>query len=266
MYLFYCDESNLDPASSEFFVYGGVAVPGEKAAGLSSGIEALRVAFNVPRDHLLKFNPAPAGMAHADFVALKRAIVELAAGHDCVFIANLVLHGIARDPAKARRFGVNTVLYHYDCLLGRREDYGIALIDRFCDEQIDQQLRDRFAIGVTDLPHSPELRLERILGFHYSAIGQAHFATLVDIVIGAFRYSVNCFTTERHLDSARTILEMLQPLFLGGEGGRVASVSLQFNPVVVKAEKYKERYESLQEFLKECGIAMSQEITDVRAH
>lgn len=259
MRLFYCDESNLDPAVCEFFVYGGVDISAEGAAALSAGIEEARTRAGVPREHLLKFNPSPAGLTHQAFVGLKTRVVELAVEHGVTFIANLVLHRIAGDPDKARRHALNTVLYHFDCMLHRIGDHGLVLVDRFTDTQLDQQLRDRFSIGVTGLPYSPELPLERILGYHYSAIGQAHFTSLVDIVIGSFRYAVNSFSSGNHRDTAERILAMLAPLFLR-EGTSVIEVSLQFNPVVVKVGGYRERYQKLKEFLGSCGIAIRQEI------
>lgn len=71
MYLLYCDETNIKKVSGDFFVYGGVAINAAKAGALSSAIEQTRKDFGVPREHLLKFNPGPAGMSHDKVVELK---------------------------------------------------------------------------------------------------------------------------------------------------------------------------------------------------
>lgn len=265
MYLLYADESNLDAATTEFFVYGGIAVPTSNASTLSQNIEELRTEAKVPRDFQLKFNPAPPKTDHADFAALKQAIVEAAIESECVLLANLILHKIAGDPDEARRTSINTVSYHFNCFLHRADQYGLVLIDQFTDHQIAPQLRERFAIGLTGMPYSKELRLDKILGFHYSAIGQAHFTSLIDIVIGSFRYAVNSFSTQRREDSARLIFSLLSPLFYRAKDDRrVDTIGLQFNPVAVKARQYRDRYQELKDFFGECGIEMAQEITSQR--
>ncbi|KAH2813675.1 hypothetical protein KXV85_004940, partial [Aspergillus fumigatus] len=42
MDLLYCDESNLENRAGEFLLYGGIRIPGDQAAALSTRIEALR--------------------------------------------------------------------------------------------------------------------------------------------------------------------------------------------------------------------------------
>lgn len=265
MYLLYADESNLDPTGTEFFVYGGVAVPSQSAAELSTEIERIRTDAGVPRDFLLKFNPRPENMDHEGFRSLKQTVIEAAANCGCVFFSNLILHRIAQDQQEARRTGINTIVYHFDTYLRSVSDHGLVLIDRFQDDQIDTQLRRRFSTGVTGLPFSEEHRLERILGFHYSAIGQSHFTSVVDIIIGAFRYAVNSFSNQRNLTSARSILQVVSPLFLRSKSGdRVRAISLHFSPVVVTAPPLRTRYEELQSFFLECGIEMAQTVSAQR--
>lgn len=261
MYLFYTDETNLDPAQADFFVYGGLAIPVEQAKQLSEVIDALPVRFGLPPDAVLKFNPAPTGLDHDRFKSLKQAIVEAAINHGCQFIATLTLHRIASGgPDEARRFAINTIAYHFNGFLNVRGTHGLVLIDRFTDAQIDDQLRDRFAVGVRGLPYSPTMRLQNIVGFHYAAIGQAHFGSIIDIVLGSFRFAVNAFTKD---DTARrrsgdTILRLLAPLFVKNDDGRVAGIGLHFSPVAVRAANYRDQYEALRSYLAECGIMTSQ--------
>ena len=56
MHLLYTDEVNVDPENSEFFVYAGVAIPGDNAAALSTAIENLRTHYGYQPSDLLKFN------------------------------------------------------------------------------------------------------------------------------------------------------------------------------------------------------------------
>lgn len=265
MYLLYADESNLDPSTTEFFVYGGVTIPGDRAAELSKRIDGARKRLGVPKNEIVKFNPPPASLGHSQFIDLKVAIIEAAVNCECSLLANLIMHKIATNPQEARLYAINTIVYHFECFLEPLGEHGLVLIDRFQDDRIDDQLRERFSVGVTNLPHSSEYPLERIIGYHYAAIGQAHFTSVVDIVIGSLRYAVNCFSSGNNLDSARRILATLGPLFFRRNGeARVPSIGLQLNPVVVKSPMYRQRYAELKDFLHGAGIEMEQEITGVR--
>ena len=263
MHLLYADETNLDPSAGDFFVYGGVVVPGDKAKLLSDSIDALRVKFKLPATEILKFNPAPAGLSHEDFKALKQAVLEEAVKHQCILLSSVTLHQIAGNPEVARRYAINSIAFHFDQLLQRRSSHGLVLIDRFSDAQIDSQLRDRFAVGVVNMPHSSDIRLARVLGFHYSAIGQSHFPSLIDIALGSFRFAVNAFTKndESRLPSARLMMELISPLFMRTDAtARVSGLCLHFSPKTVKVAKYRAKYESLRDFFSSCGAEPAQQI------
>ena len=163
------------------------------ALELSKTIEEMRSSAGVPTDFLLKFNPSPENLSHLEFNKLKQKVIEAAAQHGCTFFSSLILHDIATSPDDARRNAINTICYHFDCFLHRKKSHGLVLIDRFNDSQIDAHLREKFSIGVTGLPYSPRRRLDKIIGFHYSAIGQSHYSSVIDIVLGSMRYAVNAF-------------------------------------------------------------------------
>ena len=96
-------------------------------------------------------------------------------------------------PKARKKLGVkrlNRICYHFNCYLSPIHSHGLVLIDRFSDTQIDSHLRKKFSTGLTGMPYGDTLKLQNIVGFHYSAIGQSHFGSLIDIVIGSFRYAV----------------------------------------------------------------------------
>lgn len=267
MHLFYCDESNLDKRSGDFLVYGGIAIPPEAASDLSASIEKIRKEGGISRDFQLKFNPRPAGMDHATFRDIKQAILETSVEHGTHLLAYAILHDIASSPDEARRFGINTVCYHFDCLLHRIGGHGVVLIDRFNDEgnKIDAHLVEKFTVGLTGMPHSREYRMERVLGFHYSAIGQSNFTSLIDIALGSLRYSMNVHTrriTEQR-QSAKNVLRILSPLFYREkDSDAVSEISIELSPKVIKSDKYKYIYRSMKDFLAEGNIKIAQKIAD----
>ncbi|MXP09612.1 DUF3800 domain-containing protein [Pseudoblastomonas halimionae] len=270
MYLLYCDESNMEERAGDFLLYAGVSIPPENARALAREIEEVRERAGVPRDFLLKFNPVPPELGHADFIALKQAILKKAAEHGARLFAYVVLHDIAKTTGlhEARRNGVNAVLYHFDCYLNRKSGTGLALLDRFTDEGnlIDGHLREKVAIGITGLPYSKEKRLGNLIGVHYSAIGQSHFCSLVDIVVGSLRFAINVHTREQAklAKSAGIILTLLSPLFFREEGDfaseKVSEIGFQFSPKSVRYEPYREKYLGLHAFLAENGIVSDQSI------
>jgi len=269
MYLLYSDETNLEPRDFEFFIYGGIAIPGDNAKSLHDSIEKTRHKYDVPADCLLKFNPTPECLTHQQYINVKQSMIESAVSHGCRFFVSAILHNIATSPDDARRKEINRITYHYDCFLSRLNDYGLVLVDRFYDGQIDAHLREKFAIGLRGFPYTDPMRLARIIGFHYSAIGQSHFSSIVDIALGSFRYAVNVHARndQKNMPAARKLLKLIEPLFLRNPyTNNVDEISLFFSPKVVDAPKYKDKYQSLKDFLYDNGITAGQEITNMRKY
>jgi hypothetical protein len=270
VHLLYCDETNLQERRGDFLIYGGITIESARALDLSHRIDDIRRGAMVDRSFRLKFNPGPPGLPQDDFIALKQEIIQAATEHGVGLLAYLVLHDIAGDPDAARRYGINTICYHFDCILHRRNDAGLVLIDRFTDEgnQIDAHLTEKFSVGVRGMPYSREMRLNRIVGLHYSAIGQSHFPSLIDIILGSLRFAVNRHTRgiEQHENTARALLGLLAPMFDRREDGRVSELSLLFSPKVIKLEQFRARYQGLKDYLAASGIEAEQIITEYRQY
>lgn len=271
MHLLYCDETNMEERSGDFLIYGGLMIDSAQAQGLSDAIDEARRSRGVPRDHRLKFNPGPEGFSHAQFIDLKRAVLEAARTHGARLLVYTILHDIARNPDEARRNGINTVCYHFHCALNRVDQPGLVLIDRFNDagNEIDAHLRDKFTVGLTGMPYGNELPISNIVGFHYSAIGQSHFASLIDIALGSLRFSVNAHTRQLtdYTASARTLLSLLAPLFWREQGdASISEIGFAYSPKVVQVSHYRQRYQALKDFLATGGIDTKQEITGQRQY
>ncbi len=268
MHLLYCDETNFQKLAGDFFVYGGIVIEGAKAKELADELTAIRKRFCVKPDFLLKFNPGPEGMSHQDFIGLKQAYMAAAAKHEVKLLINLLLHDIATSSDEARRNGINTLCFHFDCLLNRTKTSGLVLIDRFNDKKLDEHLNEKVAVGLTgNLPFSSSMKLNNIIGFHITAIGQSHFCSLVDVILGSLRFSINAFTQnkEEHHKSAGAILQQLSPLFyrekaLTTERTKASAISLWFSPKEVRSPKYREKYIALRDYFEANGIGVDQAV------
>jgi hypothetical protein len=270
MHLLYCDESNVNERPGDFLLYAGVLISSDAAASLAAAIEKIRDDARIPRDHRLKFNPRPDNLSHEQFSEVKQRIIETAVAHDVGLLTYLILHDICTSIDEARRNGINTVCYHFDCCLARLKSKGLVLIDRFNDEgnEIDAHLQEKFSVGVTGMPHSREIRLSNILGLHYSAIGQSHFASLIDVVVGSIRWAMNQHTRgeAQNRENALKLLTLLSPLFVRRNGKKeVSEFGLLFSPKIIKVARYREIYQGLRDFFAEAGIIIAQEITGERA-
>jgi len=265
MYLLYCDETNLNPNEREFFIYGGIAVPGDVSRSLSDEIEKIRSEFGISPDFHLKFNPRPSNLSHQQFIDVKQRIIRTTVSLGCQLLVSTISHSIATSPEDARRNEINRVLYHFHCFLIRLNDHGLVLVDRFSDSQIDSHLREKFSIGIEGFPYTNPMRLKSIIGFHYSAIGQSHFPSIVDIVLGSLRFAVNAHARndESRLNAARQLLELIAPLFMRNEcSNKVDEISLFFSPKIIRVERYRKQYQLLKNFLADHGIDAQQEVID----
>ena len=154
MMLLYTDETNLDPSTCEFFVYGGLAIKDSNAAPLSTDIERLRISYGYRPLDPLKFNTRerPKQINREEHVGIKREVMSVAASHGVALLASIILHQIATSPDEARRNAIDTVCYHFDCLLNREHDTGLVLIDTFNDKQLAALMREKFSVELEDYP------------------------------------------------------------------------------------------------------------------
>jgi len=256
MYLLYTDEVNIDPRSSDFFIYGGIGVEACQAATLSIDIDRLRQEYGYNPEDLLKFNTRerPDHISPESHREIKRRVIEAAAANNVHIFASIILHSIATSPEEARRNEINRVCYHFDCFLREQDEYGLVLIDTFTDRNLPQILREKFSIGLRGLPYSDRYRLERVLGFHLASIGSSNFSSVVDIVLGSLRYVVNCINDINRQNIVQILLNQLNPLCLKNNNGSIRELSLFFSPVRVRVVEYYRQYEELREYLTQNGL------------
>lgn len=271
MFLLYCDETNMRERAGDFLIYGGLVVNAATSQQFSLAIDELRRGMKIPREHRLKFNPRPDFLTHIEFSNLKQSVIEICREFDAKLTVYLILHDVATNPDVARRNGINQICFNFDAILRQTNSPGLVVVDRFNDEGniIDAHLRDKFAVGVKGLPYSPELRLTNIVGFHYSAIGQSHFPSVIDILLGSLRFAVNAHTqnNQGQIQTATKLLGMLSPLFWRKySSDPIPEIGLILSPKVIRSAKYRASYESLKGFLSESGVAIHQNITDTREY
>jgi len=103
--------------------------------------------------------------------------------------------------------------------------------------------------------------MPRVLLYGETTIGASHVASVIDIVLGAFRYCVN----EREKDDVPQILlpKVVQLMWHQRVGDKIylGERGLILRPKEVKVPAYKERYEELIDHLKYTMEVASQQIS-----
>jgi hypothetical protein len=263
MYLLYTDETNIDPTTTEFFVYGGVAFNADHAEALSHGITSLRAKHGYKREDVLKFNTRERP-AHVDAEMhrhIKKEVMELAAQHEVKLFASMILHSVATNVDEARRNEINRIAYHYDCFLNRERHVGLVLVDMFTDGQLHNHLREKFTVGLKDMPYSKVMPLHRILGYHLATVGSSHFCSLIDIVLGALRFAINSRKDPSKTAVVGQILSQLSPLCIREANGSVSELCLFFSPKNIRVPQYRAEYQGLSDLFASSGMTPSQAIT-----
>jgi hypothetical protein len=268
MQLLYTDEVNTNPDVADFFVYAGVSIPGDHACDLSDEINAIRQRNGYKGEDLLKFNTKerPPHITPAVHATVKQATMEAAARHGVRLFASFILHNIATDPKEARRKEINRICYHFNCFLTRIRDHGLVLIDTFTDNALSAILREKFSVGLRELPYSKIYPLRQILGYHLASIGTSHFCSLIDIVLGGLRYAINSRNDENKVQAVSAILRQISQLCLRTSSNTVDELSIFFSPKIVRVPAYLQVYQTLWGFLARHGMEAAQRPTDQRTY
>ncbi|MCK0095498.1 hypothetical protein MWU60_07935 [Yoonia sp. F2084L] len=263
MKFIYCDETNMETRDGDFLIYGGLTVDDDKFQSLNDKIWLIREKYKIDRSEKLKFNPGPKHLLHQEFIGLKSELIEAACDHACQFLVYHVLHDLVTDADLGRRNGINEICLNFSYLLKAADTCGMVLLDRFNDlgNKIDGHLTEKFSIGLTGLPHSEQFRLDRVVGLHYSAIGQSHMPSLIDIILGSYRFALNshCRNEAKHHVSAGKILKSLRPLFPSDRAGAgIPRISISFSPLDIRVPPFKVKYTNAIDFLRSNGLDIQQ--------
>lgn len=264
MKFIYCDETNMEARSGDFLIYGGLTIDHNEYQGLTEEIWGIRDRYKIDRSMKIKFNPGPKHLEHQDFISFKTELIRAAQRFNCKFLVYHVLHDLAKDADLGRRNGINEICLNFSYLLKKYDTSGMVLLDRFNDagNKIEGHLSEKFSLGLIGLPYSKDYLLNRIVGYHYSSTGQSHMPSLIDVILGSYRFALNCHTRGQSgkLASAKAILESLEPLFEKDSSNMfIPRISVSFSPLEVRVPNFKDKYLDAISFLRENGLNITQQ-------
>jgi len=259
MYLLLADETNRNPSDRvNYFIYGGIVVPSSALHEIHQYFEELRGRHGITSGWDLKFDTAyrPATINAERFAELKSEILQSAPGWNVKFLAYIIHHGIVDTRLKrerAFRGAMNTLLYNFNAFLARERTHGMFIVDRFDGAGCLDLLKSIFTHGL-DLPAKNARRaINRICLMSASCLGAGHLMSLLDVVIGAFRFCINA--TRDRLEVARLLYRMVHPLLLASPSNpaRIEEWGLFIRPQDVRAPYLVSEYRALREHLCQLG-------------
>lgn len=266
MFLIYCDETNLAKRKDDFLIYGGLMIDSANLDALSKEMWELRRRYNIDDTAELKYLPAPDEIT-GNYNDFKKECIELCIRNECKLLTYQILHDIATHPDEARRNGINEICMNFHYELKNQNEIGIIFVDRFNDRgnQIDAHLRRKFSVGLEgDSLLTNPYPLPRVVGLHYTTIGQSHMTSLIDIVLGTYRTALNIVSRQQS-DSehiAKEILEFISPLFRRASDDCITRIAISFSPKTVWADRYRRKYVDTISFMNSCGYNLTQTFED----
>lgn len=255
MYVLLTDETNLQKSDDvKFFAYGGLFFRFELLPELDSAVRAIRSKYGFKSTDDLKFNTKerPPGIDQKTYTAAKSEVLDLCVEKDCRFIAYVVHHGIANGQSSDQRltFASDHVLKGFHDFLSETKDTGVVLMDKLPIQKGDAYFREKFQIGLTYPKSGSSVTLDRIHLYGTTGIGMSHLASLIDIVLGSFRY---CINNPQSPSVAGSLFKRVLHIMWHQELNGVKTVrerGLILRPSEIKASEYKDEYSELVESLK----------------
>lgn len=253
MHLLLTDESNLEPSEGvKFFTYGGLIVPLAHVAPLHERIEQIRKEAGYQSTDRLKFETSsrPKNVSIEAATAAKKAVVAAAIEFHCKFIAYVVLHAIAKnqDIQTNIQFGANSVIGKFNTYLTLEKSHGLVAMDRLPKSTEFEYLAEKFTKGLS-LPKGEAQELDRVVMFSSTCINASHLSSVMDIVLGTWRY---CINQPLNAGAARDMMRQLVKLIWHTPMGNKILAherGLLFRPKEVNHTPYKAEYDALLEHL-----------------
>ncbi|RIJ97578.1 MAG: hypothetical protein DCC46_12780 [Armatimonadetes bacterium] len=224
MFILYADEPK-DPKEGEsnFWIYGGIAVPAESLAGLSETVRCIKCKFEIPPEVTLKLS-RPKGFTCPQWPDACGELVDEAIKARCVgFIT--VTH---RDVARSGKVKAYSMLRHAlfsrfnEFLMGTRS-HGIAVLD---NTEYKQDFKDINMLPLVGFNAGKKVvDLKRIHGYSVATEESSPLLGLGDIFVGTFHRWVN---VTRNLDDREKSLRRIARLLWRGQNDSGSLTLLRF--------------------------------------
>jgi len=263
MYTLITDETNTQQSEdSKFFIYGGCIIPQEKCINIHRAIMKIRQNAGFPDEQEFKFDSRsrPKSMSKAIFTEAKRKVVDLAIKENVTFLTTIVHHEIAKNKNLEEKvlYSLKTIIAGFHRYLQMANAYGQVISDRINGIfDIHKEIVTQGLDPSSDSPQDEErmkIKLDRIWQLSVGTMGSGHLMSLVDIVLGSFRYCINY--PDR--DASKEMYPNISKLLLRNPSNHseIEEWGLLFRPKNITISDYKKDYEELRDKLRKLGESL----------
>lgn len=255
MYALFCDETNLNQLSNvKFLIYGGIFFDLGRLSNLHERVGIIRRNAGYRPEDVFKFNTKerPPHVPQERFLTAKNDILLMCQELDIRFIVHVILHDIIAKQNQAQQvsWAADYVISRFHEFLCLNNVDGIVVTDPLPFHKGWQYLSDKFRVGLK-LDDGRTISLERIKLFSSSCIGASHAGSVIDIVLGSFRY---CINEPANLTAAsemiRRVVRLMWHRRLADGTITVRDRGLILRPETVRVQKYQKEYDSLLDRLR----------------
>lgn len=257
-YLLFTDETNLQPdAKAKFFIYGGVFFPAEQLASIHLEVESIRTRYGFRPGDELKFDTR-SRPTHVDIDShreAKKDIIAASQKHGVSFTAQLVHHNVARTQKQADlvSWGADCVFEAFQRFLEEVDAYGLVAVDRLPMKSDYRYLVEKFQQGLNY--GKAHKHLDRICAFTSTCVGASHVSSVIDVVLGSFRFCVNeRDNTKAPREMFPEVVRLMWNKEVDGKM-KVLGRGLILRPIEVKAPLIKKEYDQLLDHLSALYLA-----------
>lgn len=250
MHCLFTDETNSEESTkNKFFVYGGILFDMARYRELDEGIQAIRTTAGYEPGDILKFdtNFRPQHVSIEAATEAKKLVVQLCLKCGCRFISLIILHKIIDKSNKDNKF-----LWAADHVIGRFNRYlseevndvGIVFIDTLPVNSQWKYLSEKFIKGL----HRRDdtwVSLDQIRCYSATCMNASNMASVIDIVLGSFRYCVN---EPKNMEAASEMMKQVVSMMWHHKVGdtiHLAGRGLMLRPKEIKVAQYKQEYDNL---------------------
>lgn len=259
MHLLLADESNRNPSDRiRYFIYGGTIIDCARLLEVHEFLERLRETYGISPGWDLKFDTAyrPVTISADTFAEIKNEILQAARGWNIRFMAYVVHHRVVdvrRKRDRAFRLAMNTILYTFNCYLRNNNTHGQFIVDRFDGAACLDMVKTIFTGGLDLPPRNARRAINRVCFMGASCVGASHLMSLLDIVLGAFRFCVNA--SRDQMGVARLLYNSIRPLILTSPTGQTEEWGLFIRPQNIRAPQLIPEYQALREHLDQLAAS-----------
>lgn len=146
-----------------------------------------------------------------------------------------------RTPKEKITMAADSVIGRFNYFLTGEGADGICIVDNLPEKAQWNYLSEKFQNGLSLPEEARFVPLERIQLFGATCINASHVNSAMDIILGAFRYSIN---NPKNRDAASLMMKKVASM-MWGRGEHLREYGFILRPKEIQKPYYKAEYETL---------------------